>query len=71
MLGWDGFGVGFEYGFTPNRSAGIEYDYLWRVSSSNTLSTPLLSLNVTSNTKSDVDMMTTRINYRFGGPVVA
>jgi hypothetical protein len=37
---WGGtVGTGFEYGFAPNWSVGIEYDYLFRVSDSNTFLT--------------------------------
>ena len=76
---WGGtVGVGFEYGFAPNWSAGIEYDYLWRVSNSNTFLTPGLVApfgigSITANTRSDVNMITGRINYHFnwGSPVVA
>jgi outer membrane immunogenic protein len=68
---WGGtVGVGFEYGFAPNWSAGIEYDYLWRVSDSNTFLTPGLAgvgvTSLTANTRSDINMITARINYRFG-----
>ena len=60
-------GVGFEYGFTPNWSAGIEYDHLFMGDSNNSFSVvnPLLagSLNRISQ---DVDMVTLRVNYRFG-----
>jgi len=71
---WGGtIGVGFEYGFSPNWTAGLEYDYLWRVSDSRTFLTPLLPnvTSITTNTRSDINMITARINYRFGGPVVA
>jgi len=74
---WGGtVGVGFEYGFAPNWSAGIEYDYLWRVSDSRTFLTPGLApavTSITANTRSDVNMITARINYHFnwGSPVVA
>jgi outer membrane immunogenic protein len=76
---WGGtVGVGWEYGFAPNWSAGIEYDYLWRVSDGNTFLTPGLVTpvgisSITANTRSDVNMITARINYRFGwgSPVVA
>ncbi len=75
---WGGtVGVGWEYGFAPNWSAGIEYDYIWRESDSNTFLTPGLAgvgvTSITANTRSDVNMITARINYRFGwgSPVVA
>lgn len=66
---WGGtVGVGFEYGFAPNWSAALEYDYLWRVSDSNTFLPPGLApavTSITANTRSDVSMVTARINYRF------
>ncbi len=66
---WGGtVGTGFEYGFAPNWSVGIEYDYLWRVSDSNTFLTPGLApavTAITANTRSDVNMITARLNYRF------
>ena len=72
---WGGVvGAGIEYGFTPNWSLGLEYDYLWRVSDSNTWLTPTLAPAITSlttNTKTDVSILTLRLNYKFGGPVVA
>jgi outer membrane immunogenic protein len=74
---WGGtVGVGWEYGFAPNWSAGIEYDYIWRESDSRTLLTPGLApvvTSITANTRSDVSLITARINYRFGwgSPVVA
>ena len=72
---WGGVvGLGIEYGFAPNWSAGIEWDYLWRVSDSNTWLTPALAPaigSVTTNTKTDVNMLTLRVNYRFGGPGIA
>ena len=70
---WGGtVGVGWEYGFSPNWTAGIEYDYLFRTNNSNTFLTPTLTpvTAVSVNTRSDVNMITARINYRFGGPAV-
>lgn len=68
---WGGVvGVGFEYGFSPNWTAGIEYDYLWRVNDSNTWLTPTLApavTSITTNTKTDVNLLTLRVNYKFGG----
>lgn len=72
---WGGVvGAGIEYGFTPNWTLGLEYDYLWRVSDSNTWLTPTLAPainSLTTNTKTDVSMLTLRINYKFGSSVVA
>ncbi|MGY0573375.1 outer membrane protein [Bradyrhizobium sp. RDM12] len=72
---WGGtVGTGIEYGFAPNWSVALEYDYLFRVSDSSTFATPTLApavTSITANTRSDVNLITARINYRFGGPVVA
>jgi hypothetical protein len=66
---WGGvIGVGLEYGFAPNWTAGIEYDYLFRESESRTFLTPNLGVaSVTANTRSDISMITGRISYKFGG----
>ena len=73
---WGGaLGVGFEYGFTPNWSAGLEYDHLFMGDSNNTFSVvnPILA-GAANRISQDVDMITVRVNYRFGGfgaPVAA
>jgi outer membrane immunogenic protein len=64
-------GVGFEYGFTPNWSAGIEYDHLFMGNANNTFSLPAPAAAVVNRISQDVDMVTLRVNYKFGGPVVA
>jgi outer membrane immunogenic protein len=66
---WGGVvGVGLEYGFAPNWTAGIEYDYLFRESESRTFLTPNLPVaSITANTRSDISMVTGRISYKFGG----
>lgn len=65
---WGGVvGVGLEYGFAPNWTAGIEYDYLFRESDSRTFLTPNLAIGpFTANTRSDVSMITGRISYKVG-----
>jgi len=73
---WGGtVGVGFEYGFAPNWSVGVEYDSLFMGNGNNTNNfvfvRPLLA--GVSRINEDVDMVTVRFNYRFGGfggPVV-
>ena len=66
---WGGtVGVGWEYGFAPNWTAGIEYDYIFRESDSRTFLTPNLAVaSVTANTRTDINMITGRISYKFGG----
>jgi len=74
---WGGtLGVGFEYGFTPNWSFGAEYNHLWMGSSNNSFTAvdPRLVGIANNRITQDVDMLTLRINYRFGGygaPVTA
>ena len=67
-------GVGLEYGFAPNWSAAVEYDHLFM----GTAPTPspkrlLAPVGTTFNEriKQDVDLVTVRVNYRWGGPVIA
>jgi outer membrane immunogenic protein len=64
-------GVGFEYGFTPNWSAGIEYDHLMMGNANNSFSVPAGVAAVANTVSQNIDMVTLRVNYKFGGPVVA
>ena len=69
---WGGaLGVGFEYGFTPNWSIGLEYDRLFMGDANNTFSVvnPIVA-GAANRIGQDVDLFTIRLNYRFGGPVV-
>ncbi|HEV2156420.1 outer membrane protein [Bradyrhizobium sp.] len=74
---WGGtIGVGFEYGFAPNWSVGLEYDHLFMshrdiTLTSNGALTPAGTFSRTDRIGQDVDLITARINYRFGGPLVA
>jgi outer membrane immunogenic protein len=73
---WGGtVGVGFEYGFTPNWSFGVEYNHLFMGHANNSFTGPAVPAAFVNNRISqDVDMVTARINYRFGGygaPVTA
>jgi outer membrane immunogenic protein len=66
-------GTGIEYGFAPNWSAALEYDHLFMGRRNDTF-TVIGAPGVVTRTDSirqDVDMITARINYRWGGPVVA
>jgi len=74
---WGGtLGIGFEYGFSPNWSFGVEYDHLWMGTANNsfTATDPRLVTILNDRISQDVDMFTLRVNYRFGGygaPVTA
>jgi len=67
---WGGtVGAGLEIGFAPGWSLGFEYDHIFLDDSNITLAsggagTPL-------RIRQDVDLGTVRLNYRFGGPIVA
>lgn len=61
-------GVGFEYGFAPNWSIGAEYDHLFMGTANNSFTStdPRLVTFVNDRVRQDVDMLTLRLNYRFG-----
>jgi outer membrane immunogenic protein len=66
---WGGaLGVGFEYGFAPNWSVGAEYDHLFMGNSNNSFGVvnPIVA-GALNRISEDVDMITLRVNYRFGG----
>jgi outer membrane immunogenic protein len=76
---WGGVvGVGLEYGFAPNWSAAIEYDHIFLEDRSYTFLNngnggggAAGTLFGTDSIRQDVDLVTVRVNYRFGGPLVA
>ncbi len=67
---WGGVvGVGIEFGFAPNWSFAVEYDHAFLGARNITFAAaPLQPVNHISQ---DLDVVTARINYRFGGPVYA
>jgi outer membrane immunogenic protein len=76
---WGGVvGTGLEFGFAPNWSIGIEYDHLFMGNRDNTFTStgvlpvvapiPVGTAFRTDSIRQDIDMVTARINYRFGGP---
>jgi len=68
---WGGaVGAGIEVGFAPGWSVAFEYDHLFM--GSRNVAFNVLGINDrTDNIRQDVDMGTVRVNYTFGGPVVA
>src|SRR5262249_13122836 len=74
---WGGVvGAGLEFGFSPNWSAAIEYDHLFMGNrtftfTNNGVFAPAGTFFAQERIKQDVDMVTVRVNYRWGGPVVA
>ena len=69
---WGGtIGVGLEYGFAPNWSAGVEYNHLFMQDRTTTFTTPAGVLFGNDRIRQDVDLVTVRLNYKFGGPIIA
>jgi outer membrane immunogenic protein len=67
---WGGtVGAGFEYGFAPNWSVGVEYNHLFMGDANNSFTgvDPRIAFIANNRITQDVDMVTARINYRFGG----
>jgi outer membrane immunogenic protein len=78
---WGGaVGTGLEFAFAPNWSVGVEYDHLFMGTKDVTFPAqptqtptgpPSLAVTRSDSISQDVDMVTVRLNYRFGGPIVA
>jgi len=70
---WGGaLGAGVEFSFAPNWSAALEYDHLFVANSNTNFTVPPLSTPFGSDRiRGDTDLVTVRVNYRWGGPVVA
>jgi outer membrane immunogenic protein len=69
---WGGtIGVGVEYGFAPNWSVGVEYDHLFMQDKTYNFTTPAGLAFGSDRVRQDVDLVTARLNYKFGGPVIA
>jgi outer membrane immunogenic protein len=69
---WGGVaGVGVEVGFAPNWSVAVEYDHLFMGTNNVTFPPTATAVGRTDNIKENVDMGTVRVNYTFGGPIVA
>jgi outer membrane immunogenic protein len=69
---WGGtVGGGVEFAFAPNWSAAVEYDHLFMGNKLTTFTAPTGGVFGTDRIRQDVDLVTVRVNYRWGGPVVA
>ncbi len=71
---WGGtLGVGFEYLFTPNWSIGVEYNHLWMGTSNNSFNCGAIACGniINNNISQTLNLGTLRLDYKFGGPVVA
>jgi outer membrane immunogenic protein len=61
-------GAGLEYGFAPNWSLGVEYNHLFMQDRTYAFTTPAGGFFGTDRISQDVDLVTARLNYKFGGP---
>jgi outer membrane immunogenic protein len=75
---WGGVvGVGAEFGFARNWSVGFEYDHMFMGTKDvnafgvGNIILPAGAFSATDRVRQDVDLVTVRLNYRWGGPVVA
>jgi outer membrane immunogenic protein len=69
---WGGtVGTGVEISFAPNWSVAFEYNHLFMGTHNIVFQPTAIAVGRTDNVRQDVDMGTVRVNYRFGGPVIA
>jgi outer membrane immunogenic protein len=69
---WGGtVGTGVEFGFAPNWSVAAEYNHLFMGNPNVTFPASSIAVTRSDNIRQSVDMGTVRLNYRFGGPVIA
>ena len=72
MPRWGGtVGAGLEFGFAPNWSIGVEYDHMFLGTNNVTFITPAGAISTTEHIRQDVDLGLVRLNYRWGGPIIA
>ena len=71
-------GAGVEFGFAPNWSLGLEYNHIFLgnrtlnfTGSGNFVLAPLGVVTRSERISQDVDIALIRVNYRWGGPLVA
>jgi outer membrane immunogenic protein len=68
---WGGtVGIGLEYAFAPNWSAAVEYDHLFMQDKTYNFTSPAGAFVASDRVRQDVDLVTVRVNYKFGGPAV-
>ena len=69
---WGGtIGAGLEYAFAPNWSVGVEYNHLFMQDRTYNFTNPAGAAFGADRIRQDVDLVTARVNYRFGGPAVS
>ncbi len=75
---WGGVvGAGLEYGFMPNWSFAVEYDHMFmgthdiNLHATGAFLAPAGSLSRVDRIQQNVDVVTARVNYKWGGPVIS
>jgi len=70
---WGGtVGAGIEFSFAPNWSAAVEYNHLFIANNNTTFINQNTGAVISSDhIRGDADLVSVRVNYRWGGPVVA
>jgi outer membrane immunogenic protein len=69
---WGGLlGIGLEYGFAPNWSVGVEYAHIFMGDRDISPATAAGIVARTDTVDGDIDLITLRVNYRFGGSTVS
>jgi outer membrane immunogenic protein len=64
-------GAGLEFGFAPNWSLGVEYNHIFEDRHDATFVTPAGFIVPGVGVGGDTDMVLGRLNYRWGGPMIA
>ncbi|MBR0715990.1 outer membrane protein [Bradyrhizobium liaoningense] len=69
---WGGtVGAGLEVGFAPNWSVGVEYNHIFTGNSTLTFNNAAAVAVQSDRISQDVDLGLIRVNYRWGGPIIA
>jgi outer membrane immunogenic protein len=69
---WGGaIGTGVEFSFAPDWSVAFEYDHLFMGSHNVDFGATNLAVGRSDTISQGIDVGTVRINYRWGGPVIA
>jgi outer membrane immunogenic protein len=64
-------GAGVEFGFAPNWTAGVEYNHLFMQDRTVNFGLATVAQLAADRIQQDVDLVTVRVNYKWGGPVIA
>jgi outer membrane immunogenic protein len=72
---WGGaVGAGVEYGFAPSWSAAIEYNHLFMGTNNYAFTSVVAPVGINTrndDVRQDADLINVKVNYHFGGPLVA